>query len=120
MSYLEKINDIYSLIGQGKSMDAFEKYYADNVVMVEGDGVTTEGKDANRQREAEFFSTLEDMHGGGATAITVDEDKGVTMVEAWMDATFKGGMRMKMEQVAVQRWEGDQIVHERFYYNAPS
>ena len=33
-----------------------------------------------------------------------------------MDVTFKDGNRVQMEQVAVQKWAGDQIVHERFYY----
>jgi hypothetical protein len=34
-----------------------------------------------------------------------------------MDVTFKGGQRAKMNQVAVQKWEGEQIVHEEFYYD---
>ncbi len=47
-----------------------------------------------------------------------DTEKGKVFVEVEMDVTFKGGNRVKMEQVAVQQWENDQIVHERFYYNA--
>ena len=39
------------------------------------------------------------------------------MVESWMDVTMKDGKRNKMEEVAVQKWKGDQIIHERFYYN---
>ena len=35
-----------------------------------------------------------------------------------MDITFKDGNRVIMEQVAVQKWENNQIVHERFYYNS--
>jgi hypothetical protein len=31
--------------------------------------------------------------------------------------TFKGGQRMKLEQVAVRRWKDGKIVKERFYYN---
>ena len=42
------------------------------------------------------------------------------MVEAWVDVTFKDGNRMKLEEVAVQQWDGDQIIRKRFYYNAPS
>ena len=47
------------------------------------------------------------------------KEAGVTIVESWMEATFKDGNRMKMEEVAVQKWQGDQIIHERFYYNMP-
>ena len=39
------------------------------------------------------------------------------MVESWMDVTLKDGKRNMMEEVAVQKWKGDQIIHERFYYN---
>ena len=48
----------------GTAMEAFEKYYADDVKMQEGTGEITEGKDANRQREIEFFGSVEAFHGG--------------------------------------------------------
>ena len=36
MSYLEKAQDLYRMIGEGQLLDAFEKYYHENVVMVNG------------------------------------------------------------------------------------
>jgi hypothetical protein len=30
---------------------------------------------------------------------------------------MKDGKRSTMEEVAVQKWEDGQIIHERFYYN---
>jgi len=39
------------------------------------------------------------------------------MVESWMDLTFyDDAARVKIEQVAVQTWEGDQIIKEVFYH----
>lgn len=119
MSYLQKAKDLYAMIGQGQLLDAFEKYYAEDVVMVEANGDKREGKAANREFEQQWLSGIQEMHGGGTTAITSDEENGVTMVETWIDCTFKDGNRMKMEEVCVQRWRGDQIYHERFYYNMP-
>jgi len=40
-----------------------------------------------------------------------------TMVEAWSEVTFQDGNRMKLEEIARQKWHGDQIIEERFYYN---
>jgi len=60
------------------------------------------------------------MNDGGVTAITSNEETGVTMVESWMDISFKDGNRMKMEEVAVQTWKDDQIIREHFYYNMGS
>lgn len=119
MTHLERVTEMYGMIGEGKMMDAFEKYYAENVVMVEGNGDKREGKDKNREFELQFLSSIKEMHGGGVTAITSNEETGVTMVETWMDTSYKDGNRMKMEEIAVQKWEGDKIVHERFYYNMP-
>jgi len=119
MSYLSKEQEVQSMIAEGKLLEAFEKFYADNVVMVEATGETTEGKDANRKREEQFVSGLAEMHGGGVKSMTSNEDDGVTMAEVWMDASFKDGNRVKMEQVSVKKWEDNKIVHERFYYNMP-
>jgi hypothetical protein len=40
--------DIKSLVSQGKAMEAFEKYYGDDVVMQENETPATVGKAANR------------------------------------------------------------------------
>jgi len=115
MTYLEKITDIYDHVAQGKAMDAFEKYYHTDCDMVLEDGTVVSGKDTNREREIEFFSSVEEFHGIEVIAITSNEENAATAVESVMDVTFKGGGRMKIEQVATQKWEGDHIVKERFY-----
>jgi hypothetical protein len=45
-----------------------------------------------------------------------DEENGIVMIENWMDLTFQDGNRVKIEQVSVQLWEGDYIVHEKFFH----
>lgn len=118
MNYKQKAREMYQMIGQGKALDAFEQYYDESVEMIEATGERRQGKDANRKFEQEWFSNVQEVHGGGTNAITSDEEAGVTMVESWMDITFKDGNRMKMEEIARQKWQGDKIVEERFYYNA--
>lgn len=115
MSYLDKISDIYDHIAKGTAMDAFEEYYDEDVVMILEDGTEVEGKDTNREREHEFFDSVESFHGMDVKSITSNEDEGSTAVECLMDVTFKGGDRQELEQVAVQDWEGDTIIRERFY-----
>jgi ketosteroid isomerase-like protein len=117
MSYYEKAKDIYDMSAQGKMLEAFEKYYHNDVEMVEASGDSRKGKDANRKFEVEYMSMIKEFHGMGVTSVTSNEKEATTMVESWMDATFKDGTRNKMEEVAVQKWQGDQIIHERFYYN---
>ena len=118
MSCLQNAQDLYRMMGEGQMMEAFEKYYADNVVVVEANGDTRNGKEAQRQAIQQWFGMVQEMHGGGVNSITANEETGHACVESWTDVTM-GGHRNKMEEVAVQRWENGQIVHERFYYNLP-
>jgi len=119
MSCLENASELQKMIGQGQMMEAFEKFYADDVVVVEANGETRKGKDSQRQAIKEWQGTITEMHGGGVGAITSNEDTGVSCVESWVDVSMKDGNRIKMEEVAVQKWKDGQIVHERFYYNLP-
>jgi len=116
MSVKEKIKDVYNHIQNGTALDAFEKYYAKNVDMILEDGTVVSGKDANRDRENEFFGSVESFNGMEVVSITANEEKGTTAVESWMDVTFKGADEStKLEQVATQKWEDGKIVKERFY-----
>ncbi len=116
MTLKEKTQDIYNMIGQGQLLDAFEKYYSDDVVMVEPMGVR-EGKVACRAYEEQFLNNVQEFHGLEVKAITSDEEAGVVIHETSMDVSFKDGNRVTMEQTGVQRWKDGKIVHERFYYS---
>ncbi len=119
MSYYEKIKDLYDMLGQGQLLDAFDKYYHEDCQMQENNEAPRVGKATNRKAEQEFLASVKEWHDGGYTSITANEETGVTAVETWMDVTFQDGNRVKMDQVAVQHWQGDQIIKERFYYNMP-
>lgn len=117
MSYLEKAKDIYNLLSQGKVLEAFDKYYHDDVVMIEVDGKSRQGKNANRKLQEKFMDDIKEFHAAGAKAVTSNEKEKITMVESWMDVTMKDNTRSMMEEMSVQRWQGDKIIYERFYYN---
>lgn len=116
MTYAEKAQALYGMIGQGQLMDAFEQYYHPEVVMQEMGEAPRVGKDINREYEKNFLASVKEVHGAGVDGITADEANGITMVENWMEVTFQDGNKIKMEQVAVQKWDGDHIVAERFYH----
>lgn len=99
----------------GKALEAFEKFYADDVVMIEGSGEKFEGKQVNRKREEEFFASVEAFHGASVGAKGFGDN--VSLAEWVFDVTFKGAGRVKMEQVVVRTWKDGQVVRERFYYH---
>ncbi len=116
MTLLEKVTDLYNLINTGKLMDGFEKYYHEDVEMQEAGDEPRKGKATNREYELKFLQSIEEFHGAGVGAITSNEEQKTTMVESWMEVTMTGMGRFKMEQVAVQHWDGDFIVREKFYH----
>ena len=107
--------ELNQTILSGQIMEAFEKFFAEDCVMQENTHEPTVGKDANRQRELDFLGAVEQVHGVELLAAAVGD--GVTFSEWVFDMTMKGGDRKKLAQVAARRWRGDQVVHERFYYD---
>jgi ketosteroid isomerase-like protein len=99
----------------GDILGAFDRFYADNVVMQENSETPIAGKAANRKREEDFLASVEQIHGAKVASSAVNGD--VSFSEWEFDATYKGGVRVKLAQVAVRRWKNGQIINERFYYS---
>ena len=98
----------------GNILNAFETYYADDVVMQENDLPPFAGKAVNRKREEDFVNSVQEFHGARLLGEAVN---GETSYSEWeYDVTFKNGTRTKLQQVASRRWKNGQISHERFYY----
>jgi hypothetical protein len=115
MTYLSKALDLYLLIGEGKVLMAFRKYYHRDVVMIKANGERWQGEEANREFEKKWVDPIREIHASGVNAISSYEEDNMTIVEAWMDVTLQNGQRIKMEEIARQTWRGDQIVEERFF-----
>ena len=116
MSFLQKSKSLYRMVGEGKLLEAFDKYYAEEVVMEEPRG-TRKGKALCRQYEEQFLASVKAFHNLEIKAIASNEEEGIVFLEIAMDITFQDDNRVLMEQVVVQHWQDEQIVNERFYYN---
>lgn len=108
--------DITALVLKGKALEAFEKYYADDVVMQENESLPTVGKAANRQREQEFFSKVLEFRGAEVKSVAFAND--MIFSEWQLDYTHQDWGKRTYHQVSVQRWKDDRVIHERFYYGS--
>lgn len=115
MSYLSKATELFQMIENGKMLNALDKFYHSNVRVIRADGNVRDGIEINRKYEKDFLSNLQEIFGAEVKAITSDENRGITIVEYWVNIKFKDGSRKKYEEVAVQYWDGDKIKEERFY-----
>ncbi len=100
---------------KGDLMGAFERFYADDVVMRENAEPPIPGKAANRTREQAFVDSVGAVHKVELLGSAVDGD--VAYSEWMFDVTFKGGARVQLHQVAARRWKNGKVVSERFYYS---
>lgn len=116
MSLKENVDQLNKMILEGKTMEAFEKFYDENVVMQENNMPPTIGKETNRKRELEALSNFVEFKGAEIKAVAIGDD--VTMVEWFMHFIHKQYGEVKSSQAAVQRWKDGKIISERFYYGS--
>ncbi len=109
------VDQLNQMILEGKILDAFDKFYADDVVMQDNNYPAREGKAINRQYEEAFVNGLTEFRGAKVVNTVYSDDLAVT--EWWFDYTHKDYGVRNYTQLAVQRWKNGKIVEEKFYYN---
>ena len=113
---LDKISDLNDLVMQGKALEAFDKYYHDDVIMQENESEPTIGKSANRKREEAFFNAIVDFRFAKPLKVAVGD--GVSMVQWQYDYTHQSWGERKYTQVSVQEWKDGKIIREQFFYGS--
>jgi len=107
--------ELNKLILEGKGSEAFEKFYAEDVVMQEPTDPPRVGKATNRKAEQDFYGSIEEFFGAKLLSSAVGD--GVTLSEWQYDFKLKGKPRAKLEEVSRRQWKDGKVVHERFYYH---
>lgn len=106
--------DLNSLVINGKLMDAFEKYYHEDIEMQENSNAPLKGKDTNKKRELEFLSNVTEFRKAAVSGLAVN---GNTSFVIWnYDYTHKEWGVRNYTQVSVQHWKDGKIIKEQFFY----
>lgn len=121
-SKLEEINHLVVTFQTGV---ALEKYYADDIVMIEGDGRVTTGKEACRQGRAVFFNEMlvefrESRLISQDIAVSADHAYDFVVVSNWYnDFTIRYGDQIidnKSNQLSIGYWKDGFVVKESYNY----
>ena len=107
------ITDINHLIMNGGLYDAFEKYYAEDVVTLEGAQVVANSREENVAREKEFLGGVSKWNEAKILNVAVGEN--ITMCEWHLDFEHEAYGHKKGNQIAVQEWRDGKVVREQFY-----
>lgn len=102
----------------GQYETAQRELFAENAVSVEpahAQGMqTVEGLEAIVAKGKHFQSIVEEIHGGFVSDPVIAGN--FFSVSTWLELTFKGRGRTKMEEVIVYEVKDGKIVKEQFFY----
>ncbi len=103
-----------AMVEAGQYVEAIEAFYAEDASMQENLGRTITGRAAlmDNERAALTHNTIVARKG---TVALVDGDQ---VAIRWVfEMTDDARTTRVLDEVAWQRWEGDRIAEERFYYD---
>lgn len=112
----DRVLELVRYVEAGRIPEAIEEFYGEAAVMQENRQPPTVGRAANLERERAFAASVDRWHEVRARAVAVDGDQ--VSIEWVFDYTTKDGQRIRMEEIAQQRWQDGRILHERFYYDS--
>jgi ketosteroid isomerase-like protein len=117
MSIKQQVLALIELVENGRMLEAMATYYADDVAMQENVSPPTVGYTANYAREAAFYGSLLALK-FTLVSVVVEDDRAV--INWIFDYTTADGQKYRMDEIAVQTWRDDKIVHERYIYDTAS
>lgn len=111
MPFAHELNE---LVRQKKLVEGIERYYDDEVVMIESSSQTTVGKSANLERERAFEAGLTRWEAKLHASI-VDDERHLAFNHWTIHYDHEQYGSGVLEQIAVQQWRHGKIVREAFY-----
>ena len=114
MNLNASVKDLYAMLSQGRTEEAWEKYYAEDVVRRTEWG-TRVGRTQNQDDIQEFIDHVELWKSNEITAMCADEERAVTTVQFSQEFMHKLWGQIRQEIVIVQRWRDGRIYDESVY-----
>ena len=110
------VQEYRSLLEQGKTVEAVERYYAADVCVFENRELARAGRAKCVVYEREQLAKQPRPPEFRFRRVAVDDSTGAAFLEYVLRFTGDGERPQRLELVAAQSWEKGKIVEERFYY----
>ena len=104
-----------SAVEAGRFVEAIQTYYAPQASMRENEDTPRVGVAALVENEQRILSVFKSMRGRRIGPVLIEGDR--VAINWAFDFERADGGKVHLEEVAWQRWQGEQIVEERFFYN---
>jgi hypothetical protein len=115
MPTLETLERFIARVEQNAHVEAVEEFYAPDSTMQENQAQPRVGRDAHAQNERKVLARARTLTSKCVRPVFVNGDYVVirwVFHFEWLDGTH-----MHMEEIAYQRWEGEFIAEETFFYD---
>ena len=111
----EAVDAFIALVEKGQYIEALEGYYAPTATMAENQEPPRGGLAVLVAGERQVMSAFKTMKTHPVSRVLIDGD--LVMINWVFEFTAENGQKMIMDELALQRWVGDRIVAEQFYYD---
>lgn len=94
---------------------AIEAFYTDDATMRENQDAPRRGRDVLVARERGVLARAQHVDSRCLRPVLVDGDH--VVVHWWFRFDWPDGTYTEMEELALQRWRGERIAEEQFFYD---
>jgi hypothetical protein len=111
----ETLESFISLVEGGKTVEAMIRFYAEHSTMQENAAAPRIGKSVLIKHEEDALASIASLKATCVRPIFVSGD---LVVIRWIfELQDKKGKTLRFEEIAHQRWEGELMADERFFYD---
>lgn len=111
----DTVERFVGLVEAGRGIEALDTFYADDASVRENESPPRRGKAALLTHEAAAQAAVSGLRARCVRPVLV---AGETVVIRWIFDYFdKQGRAVRFEELAYQRWAGDRITQEQFFYD---
>lgn len=115
MSFVETLERFIAQVEQNAHAEAIAEFYTADASMQENQSPPRVGRDVLISNEREVLAKARSVKSRCIRPVFVSGDR---VVIRWIfEFEWLDGSRTKMEELAYQRWEGEFIAEETFFYD---
>ena len=111
----ERVVALIAMVEQGKYVEAIGEFYTGDATMRENGEPPRGGRDRLMAGERKVLAAHKEARTLPGSAFLLEGDR---VVIHWnFEFMRQDGKRFRMEELALQRWQGEHIAEERFFYD---
>jgi ketosteroid isomerase-like protein len=111
----ERVSALIAMVERGNFVEAIEAFYTEDATMQENTAAPRGGRDKLVEGERRTLAAHKEVRTLPGSSFVLDGDRAV--IHWVFEFTRMDGTSFRMNELAHQRWRGDRIVEERFYYD---